>query len=76
MILQAPAFHAIVQTVGEPPARRDCNRSQRIPTRNITNSEWRQINPTDTEGKVTLVVGNGEYKQSYFAFGLGTYVRF
>ena len=47
-----------------------------IPTRNITNSEWRQINPTDTEGKVTLVVGNGEYKQSYFAFGLGTYVRF
>lgn len=39
--------------------------------RNITNSEWRQINPTDDQGKVTLIVANGTYKQTYVAGGLG-----
>lgn len=47
-----------------------------IPTRTITNSKWRQINPTDDEGKVTLVVGNGVYQQTYVAGGLGVNYRF
>ena len=47
-----------------------------MPDRNVTNSKWRQINPTDTSGKVTSVVGNGEYKQSYFVSGVGTRIDF
>ena len=42
-----------------------------MPDRTITNSQWRQIDPTDNEGKVTLIVGNGTYHQRYMAFGLG-----
>jgi len=47
-----------------------------MPDRNVTNSERRQINPTDTVGKITSVVGNGEYKQSYFVSGVGTRIDF
>ena len=39
--------------------------------RTITNSQVRQINPTDSENENTLVVGNGEYSQRYLIFGLG-----
>ena len=44
--------------------------------RTITNSVWRQLNPTDNEGKVTLVVANGTYEQTYVAGGLGVNVAF
>lgn len=44
--------------------------------RTVTNSRWRQINPTDDEGKVTLIVGNGTYRQTYVAGGLGMNVAF
>ncbi len=44
--------------------------------RTVTNSTWRQINPTDDAGKVTLVVGNGTYKQTYVAGGLGLNLAF
>ncbi len=47
-----------------------------IPTRTITNSKWRQVNPTDDEGKVTLIVGNGVYKQTYVAGGVGVNLAF
>lgn len=47
-----------------------------IPKRTITDSKWRQINPTDDEGKVTLIVGNGEYQQTYVAGGVGVNVDF
>ncbi len=47
-----------------------------MPKRTITDSQWRQINPTDDEGKVTLIVGNGEYRQAYIAGGLGVNVGF
>ena len=47
-----------------------------IPKRVITNSKWRQINPTDDEGKVTLVVANGEYQQTYLAGGVGMNYKF
>lgn len=42
-----------------------------MPDRSITTSQVRQINPTDTAGENTLVVGNGEYSQRYLIFGLG-----
>jgi long-chain fatty acid transport protein len=41
-----------------------------IPDRNITNSQYRQINPTDTNGESTTIVGNGLYQQSYWIGGL------
>lgn len=47
-----------------------------IPKRTITTSKWRQINPTDDEGKVTLIVGNGEYSQTYIAGGVGVNFTF
>jgi len=47
-----------------------------IPSKTIANSQVRQINPTDTEDELTLIVGNGEYSQAYFAAGVGTNVRF
>jgi len=47
-----------------------------MPDRNIANSQVRQINPTDEEGKITLVVGNGGYSQTYMAGGLGVNYRF
>lgn len=47
-----------------------------IPKRVITTSKWRQINPTDDEGKVTLIVANGEYQQTYVAGGLGMNLEF
>lgn len=47
-----------------------------MPPRTITDSQWRQINPTDEEGKVTVIVGNGEYKQTYVAGGVGMNLAF
>jgi long-subunit fatty acid transport protein len=47
-----------------------------IPTRTITNSQVNQINPTDEENKITLVVGNGTYEQSYFIGGLAFNYQF
>lgn len=47
-----------------------------IPSKTVTNSQVRQINPTDTEDELTLIVGNGTYSQSYFAAGIGTNFRF
>lgn len=44
--------------------------------RTITNSEWRQVNPTDDQGKVTTIVGNGLYKQRFLAGGVGVRVAF
>ena len=42
-----------------------------IPTREITNSEVTQINPTDEENKITIDVGNGTYSQTYMIGGIG-----
>ena len=47
-----------------------------MPDRNITNSQVRQINPTDPEGENTTIVGNGLYSQRYMVFGLGFNKRF
>lgn len=47
-----------------------------IPSREITNSQVRQINPTDADDDLTLVVGNGSYTQSYIAAGLGLNAQF
>ncbi len=47
-----------------------------MPDRNVTTSQWRQINPTDADAKITSIVGNGEYKQSYFVSGIGTRIDF
>ncbi len=47
-----------------------------MPDRTITNSEVRQINPTDAEGENTTVVGNGEYMQRFAIFGLGINKKF
>lgn len=47
-----------------------------MPDRSITNSKVRQINPTDADNELTLVVGNGEYSQTYIAAGLGVNVEF
>ncbi len=47
-----------------------------MPDRNIANSKVRQINPTDAEGELTLVVGNGGYSQTYMAGGMGVNVLF
>lgn len=44
--------------------------------RTITNSQWRQVNPTDDQGKVTTIVGNGHYTQRYIAGGLGVRIAF
>ncbi len=42
-----------------------------MPDRNITNSQVRQINPTDASGENTTVVGNGSYSQRYIMGGIG-----
>ena len=47
-----------------------------IGDRNITNSQVRQINPTDPDGEYTLVVGNGQYSQRYLIFGTGFNYKF
>ena len=47
-----------------------------IPDRTITNSEVRQINPTDAEGENTLIVGNGDYAQTYVVGGVGLNKKF
>lgn len=41
-----------------------------MPDRVITNSQTRQINPTDSENELTLVVGNGTYRQRFLVGGL------
>lgn len=41
-----------------------------IPDRVITDSQVRQINPTDAENDLTLVVGNGTYRQRFLVGGL------
>jgi long-chain fatty acid transport protein len=47
-----------------------------MPDRVITNSEVRQINPTDPEGENSTVVGNGSYSQRYIMGGAGLTKRF
>lgn len=42
-----------------------------MPDRTITNSQVRQINPTDSENENTTIVGNGVYSQRYLIFGMG-----
>jgi long-subunit fatty acid transport protein len=42
-----------------------------IPTREITNSEVRQINPADTDDELATVVGNGTYRQHFWMIGIG-----
>lgn len=44
--------------------------------KNISNSEVRQINPTDTDQKLATIVGNGEYSASYLVVGLGVNYAF
>ena len=47
-----------------------------MPDRHITNSQVRQINPTDPEGENTIIVGNGDYSQRYIMGGLGVTKQF
>lgn len=47
-----------------------------IPDRSISNSEVRQINPTDEQNRLTSVTGNGEYSQTYIAGGAGANFKF
>lgn len=47
-----------------------------MPDRSITNSEVRQINPTDEANRLTTVVGNGDYSQTYIAGGIGANFTF
>jgi long-chain fatty acid transport protein len=47
-----------------------------MPDRQITNSQVRQINAADTEGDLSLIVGNGDYSQRYMIFGFGVNYAF
>lgn len=47
-----------------------------MPDRDISDSQVRQINPTDAENELTLVVGNGQYTQRYMILGLGFNKKF
>lgn len=42
-----------------------------MPTREITNSQVRQLNPSDPDDEHTLIVGNGRYEHFGYIFGLG-----
>lgn len=44
--------------------------------RDVSNSQVRQINPTDAENELTLIVGNGQYAQRYMILGLGFNKKF
>lgn len=47
-----------------------------MPSRSISNSQMRQINPTDPTNENTTIVGNGDYSQRYMLFGAGFTKRF
>ena len=47
-----------------------------MPSKEITNSEVRQVNPSSPDGEHSLVVGNGTYEHRGFIVGLGVRSRF
>ncbi len=47
-----------------------------MPSRQISNSEVRQINPADPDDEYTIVVGNGRYEHFGYLFGLGVQYGF
>ncbi len=47
-----------------------------MPSKQITNSEVRQVNPSSPDGDHSIVVGNGTYDHSGFIVGLGIRSRF
>lgn len=44
--------------------------------RHITESQMRQINPTDADNELATVVGNGDYSSRYLVFGMGVNYAF
>lgn len=47
-----------------------------IPDRSISDSQVRQINPTDEQNRLTSVTANGDYSQTYVAGGVGANFKF
>ena len=46
------------------------------PSRTITDSAVTQINSTDPDNRITTIVANGSYDQTFLLVGLGTEYRF
>lgn len=47
-----------------------------MPSKRITNSQVRQVNPSDEEGELSLVVGNGTYDHFGYLGGVGVRYAF